>query len=135
MDREGQRAEYAAWLRAAAEQRFGAARAQELAQTIEDVAGWTIEVATVPVAAGGGAAPADRSSEPGDAAEGRRSYAAPSSDELGAVPPRGAPRVAVLREVFEGASPEGADMTAHAVKRLAQAGAAVDEAKLPATCR
>jgi len=32
MDREGQRAEYAAWLRAAAEQRFGAARAQELAQ-------------------------------------------------------------------------------------------------------
>jgi len=28
MDREGQRAEYAAWLRAAAEQRFGAGRAQ-----------------------------------------------------------------------------------------------------------
>jgi hypothetical protein len=51
MDREGQRAEYAAWLRAAAEQRFGAARAQELAQTIEDVAGWMLEVATFPVAA------------------------------------------------------------------------------------
>jgi len=51
MDREGQRAEYAAWLRAAAEQRFGAARAGELAQTIEDVAGWMIEVPTFPVVA------------------------------------------------------------------------------------
>jgi hypothetical protein len=50
MDREGQRAQYAAWLRAAAEQRFGAARAQELAPTIEDVAGWMLEVATFPVA-------------------------------------------------------------------------------------
>ena len=51
MDREGQRAEYAAWLRAAAERRFGAARAQELAKTIEDVAGWMTEVATFPVGA------------------------------------------------------------------------------------
>ena len=51
MDREGQRAEYAAQLRAAAEQRFGAARASELAQTIEDVAGWMTDVATFPVAA------------------------------------------------------------------------------------
>lgn len=50
MDREGQRAEYAAWLRAAAAERFGAARAQELAQTIEDAAGWMTEVATFPVA-------------------------------------------------------------------------------------
>lgn len=50
MDREGQRAELAASLRAAAERRFGAARAQELAQTIEDVAGWMTEVATFPVA-------------------------------------------------------------------------------------
>ena len=49
MDREGQRAEYAAWLRAAAEQRFGATRAAELAQTIEDVAGWMTDVATFPV--------------------------------------------------------------------------------------
>ena len=51
MDCEGQRAESAAWLRAAAERRFGAARAQELAQTIEDVAGWMTEVATFPVGA------------------------------------------------------------------------------------
>jgi hypothetical protein len=51
MDREGQRAEYAAWLRAAAERRFGAARAQELAKSIEDVAGWLTELATFPVGA------------------------------------------------------------------------------------
>jgi hypothetical protein len=51
MDREGRRTEYAAWLRAAAERRFGAARAQELAQTIEDAAGWMTEVATFPVGA------------------------------------------------------------------------------------
>jgi hypothetical protein len=51
MDREGQRDEYAAALRAAAERRFGAARAQELAQTIEDVAGWMTDVATFHVAA------------------------------------------------------------------------------------
>lgn len=50
MDREGQRIEYVGWLRAAAEQRFGAARAQELARAIEDVAGWMTEVATFPVA-------------------------------------------------------------------------------------
>jgi len=51
MDREGQRAEYAAQLRADAERRFGAARAAALAQTIEDVAGWMAEVATFPVGA------------------------------------------------------------------------------------
>ena len=51
MDREGQRIEYAASLRAAAERRFGAARAEALAQTIEDVAGWMTEVAAFPVAA------------------------------------------------------------------------------------
>src|SRR5439155_24375 len=39
MDRDRQRAEYAAALRAAAERRFGAARAEALRQTIEDVAG------------------------------------------------------------------------------------------------
>ncbi len=49
MDRDRQRAEYAAALRAAAEQRFGAARAEALHQTIEDVAGWMAEVATFPV--------------------------------------------------------------------------------------
>jgi hypothetical protein len=51
VDREGQRAEYAAWLRAAAERRFGAARAQELERTIEDVAGWLTELAAFPVGA------------------------------------------------------------------------------------
>lgn len=49
MDREGLRAEYAACLRAAAEQRFGAARAQDLAQTIEDAAGWLTEIASFPL--------------------------------------------------------------------------------------
>ena len=49
MDRDGQRAEYAGALRAAAERRFGAARAEALRQTIEDVAGWMAEVATFPV--------------------------------------------------------------------------------------
>ena len=51
MDREGLRAEYAVCLRAAAERRLGAARAQELAQTIEDCAGWLTEVATFPLGA------------------------------------------------------------------------------------
>ena len=49
MDRDSQRAEFAAALRAAAERRFGAARAEALRQTIEDVAGWMAEVATFPV--------------------------------------------------------------------------------------
>ena len=49
MDREGLRAEYAAYLRAAAERRFGAARAQELAQTIEDAAGWLTEIVSFPL--------------------------------------------------------------------------------------
>jgi hypothetical protein len=49
MDREGQRAEYAAYLRAAAERRFGVARAQELTRAIEDVAGWMTELTTFPV--------------------------------------------------------------------------------------
>ena len=51
MDHQSQRAEYAAWLRAAAERRFGAARAEELAQTIEDAAGWMTEIATFPLLA------------------------------------------------------------------------------------
>ncbi len=51
MDRESQRAEYAAELRAAAERRFGAARAEALAKTIEDIAGWMAEVSAFPVAA------------------------------------------------------------------------------------
>jgi len=51
MEREAQRAKFAAELRAAAERRFGLARAAALAPTIEDVAGWMAEVATFPVAA------------------------------------------------------------------------------------
>ena len=49
MDFDTLRTEYAGELRAAAERRFGAARAEALRQTIEDVAGWMAEVATFPV--------------------------------------------------------------------------------------
>jgi hypothetical protein len=49
MDRDERRAEYAAGLRAEAERRFGAARAEALEHTIEDVAGWMADVATFPV--------------------------------------------------------------------------------------
>jgi hypothetical protein len=51
MDREGLRIEYVAYLRTAAERRFGAARAHELARAIEDVAGWLTELASFPLAA------------------------------------------------------------------------------------
>lgn len=51
MDREALRAEYVASLRAAAERRFGAARAEALAKMIDDASGWLTEVATFPVAA------------------------------------------------------------------------------------
>jgi hypothetical protein len=51
MDGEQERAVYVAALRAAAEKRFGAARAEALAHTIDDVAGWMAEVAAFPVAA------------------------------------------------------------------------------------
>lgn len=49
MDQTTLRAEYATGLRAEAERRFGAARAEALEGTIEDVAGWMAEVATFPV--------------------------------------------------------------------------------------
>lgn len=49
MDRDELHAEYARGLRAAAERRFGAARAEALRQNIEDMAGWMTEVATFPV--------------------------------------------------------------------------------------
>ena len=49
MDRETRRAEYAEGLHAEAARRFGAARAEVLRQTIEDVAGWMADVATFPV--------------------------------------------------------------------------------------
>src|SRR5436309_272274 len=220
---EEQRREYAAGLRAAAEQRFGAARAEALAQTIEAVAGWMAEVAAFPVAAdeppafdadpaptrnpwnlactpggsssGSAAAVAARmiplslgtqtigsnvrpasycglvglkptfgrigtrgvmalsytqdhvglmarsvedaalglsivaGHDPDDPSSSR----APVPDYLAALTRRRAPRVGVLREFFERAVPEVADVTAQAVRRLARAGAAVEEAKLPPT--
>ena len=49
MDQTRLRAEYATGLRAEAERRFGATRAQALEPAIEDVAGWMAEVATFPV--------------------------------------------------------------------------------------
>ena len=49
MDRDGRRSEYTAGLRAEAERRFGAVRAEALKQAIDDVAGWMADVATFPV--------------------------------------------------------------------------------------
>ena len=49
MDRDALRAQYAAGLRAQAERRFGAARAEALKENIDNVAGWMAEVATFPV--------------------------------------------------------------------------------------
>ena len=50
MDLEQQRGEYAASLCAAAERRFGAARAEADAQMINEIAGRMAEVAAFPVA-------------------------------------------------------------------------------------
>ena len=49
MDRDALRAQYAAGLRAEAERRFGAARAEALKDNIDNVAGWMAEVASFPV--------------------------------------------------------------------------------------
>ena len=49
MDRDQRRAEYAAGLRADAERRFGAVRAQALKEPIDNVAGWMADVASFPV--------------------------------------------------------------------------------------
>ena len=49
MDRDALRAQYAAGLRAEAERRFGAARAEALKENIDNVAGWMAEVASFPV--------------------------------------------------------------------------------------
>jgi hypothetical protein len=49
MDRDGRRAEYAAGLRAEAQRRFGAARAEALSQAIDNTAGFMAEVATFQV--------------------------------------------------------------------------------------
>ena len=49
MERDARRAEYAAGLRAEAERRFGAVRAEALKQNIDNVAGWMADVASFPV--------------------------------------------------------------------------------------
>ena len=49
MDRDALLTLYAAGLRAEAERRFGAARAEALKENIANVAGWMAEVATFPV--------------------------------------------------------------------------------------
>jgi len=59
----------------------------------------------------------------------------PVPDYLAALTRRRAPRVAVLREFFERATPEVADVTAQSINRLVRAGADVEETKLPPTFR
>ncbi|MGH7389190.1 MAG: amidase [Candidatus Rokuibacteriota bacterium] len=60
---------------------------------------------------------------------------APVPDYLAAITRRRAPRIGLLREIFERATGEVADVTARAVDRLARAGADVEEAKLPPSFR
>lgn len=60
---------------------------------------------------------------------------APVPDYLAAITRRRAPRIGLLREFFERATAEVADVTAQAVNRLADAGASVEGAKLPPTFR
>ena len=69
--------------------------------------------------------------DPGDASSSR----APVADYPAALTRRRAPRVGLLREFLERATPEVADITVQTVNRLARAGAAVEEAKLPPTFR
>jgi aspartyl-tRNA(Asn)/glutamyl-tRNA(Gln) amidotransferase subunit A len=57
----------------------------------------------------------------------------PVPDYLSALTLRRPPRIAVLREFLDRATPEVADITMQAVNRLTRAGAAVDDAKLPPT--
>jgi len=59
----------------------------------------------------------------------------PVPDYLAAITRRRAPRIGLLREFFERATAEVADVTAQVVNRLARAGAVVEEAKLPPTFR
>ena len=60
---------------------------------------------------------------------------APVPDYLAALTRRRAPRVGLLREFFERAASDVADVTAQAVNRLARAGADIEEAKMPPTFR
>jgi len=59
----------------------------------------------------------------------------PVPDYLAAITRRRPPRIGLLREFFERATPEVADVTSQAVSRLERAGAIVEEAKLPPTFR
>jgi aspartyl-tRNA(Asn)/glutamyl-tRNA(Gln) amidotransferase subunit A len=67
--------------------------------------------------------------DPGDASSSRE----PVPDYLAALTRRRAPRIGLLREFLERATPEVADVTSQVVNRLARAGADVEEAKLPPT--
>jgi aspartyl-tRNA(Asn)/glutamyl-tRNA(Gln) amidotransferase subunit A len=59
---------------------------------------------------------------------------APVDDYLAAITRRRTPRIGLLREFFfERATPEVAQITAQAITRLARAGAAVEDAKLPSS--
>jgi len=69
--------------------------------------------------------------DPDDASSSRTAVA----DFPAALTSRRAPRVGLLREFFERATPEVSDITMQTVNRLARAGADVDEAKLPPTFR
>jgi aspartyl-tRNA(Asn)/glutamyl-tRNA(Gln) amidotransferase subunit A len=69
--------------------------------------------------------------DPDDASSSR----APVADYPAALTRRRAPRVGLLREFLERATPEVAAITMQTVNRLARAGADVDEAKLPPTFR
>jgi len=69
--------------------------------------------------------------DPDDASSSR----APVADYPAALTRRRAPRVGLLREFLERATPEVAAITMQTVTRLARAGADVDEAKLPPTFR
>jgi len=59
----------------------------------------------------------------------------PVPDYLAAITHRRAPRIGVLRELYEVATPEVAGITGQAVNRLALAGAIVEETKLPPSYR
>jgi len=59
----------------------------------------------------------------------------PVPDYLAALTRRRAPRIGLLREFFERAGADVADITAQAVNRLERAGAQIEEAKMPPTFR
>jgi len=69
--------------------------------------------------------------DPGDASSSR----VPVGDYVAALTRRRAPRVGLLREFFERATPEVTDVTGQAINRLARGGADIEEAKLPPTFR